>query len=70
MNEQTMRDVLSHRPFQPFEIELSSGQRHSVRHPENAVLTRSRIVIVNPEIDSVAVTSLLHITSVNYLNVA
>ena len=70
MNEQSMLEILSQRPFQPFEIELSSGQRLSIRHPENVMLTRSRIVIVNPEKDSVAVTSLLHITSVRYFHAA
>jgi hypothetical protein len=66
MNEQVMRELLGVRPFRPFEVVLSSGQRHSVRHAENALLTKSRMVIANPEIDSVVVVSLLHITSVAF----
>jgi hypothetical protein len=66
MNEQVMRELLGVRPFRPFEVVLSSGQRHSVRHPENALLTKSRMVIANPEIDSVVVVSLLHITTVAF----
>ena len=43
---------------------MSSGQSHLVKHPENVVLTKTKIVIVDPELDSVAVCALLHVTSV------
>jgi hypothetical protein len=51
-------------------VELSSGQRHLVRHPENAMLTRTRLVIVDPEVDRVAVIALLHITRVAFSQAA
>ena len=66
MNEQAIREILSRRPFQPFEIKLSSGEQLSVRHPENVLLTNSRIVIADPYLDRVAIVSLLHITNVAF----
>jgi hypothetical protein len=70
MNEQALRELLDRCPFQPLEIELSSGERHVVRHPENVMLTRTRLVLVNPIVDSVVVVTLLHITRVAFSQAA
>ena len=43
---------------------MSSGQRYEVRHPENAVLTKTKIVIIDPELDTVSICALLHVASV------
>ncbi len=31
-----LRAVITARPFQPFTIKMASGQRFTIRHPENA----------------------------------
>lgn len=64
MNEASMRQFLDIKPFEPFIVVLSSGQRYEVRHPENVVLTKTKIVIVDPDDDTVAICALLHVASV------
>lgn len=64
MNPESVREWLQRRPFEPFVVRLSSGVSHEVRHPENAILTKNKLVIVYPETDSVAICALLHIASV------
>jgi len=63
-NEQSMRLFLNAKPFEPFVVVMSSGQRYEVRHPENAVLTKTKIVIIDPEADTVAICGLLHVATV------
>ena len=64
MNEVAMRQFLNSKPFEPFVVIMSSGQRYEVRHPENAVLTKTKIVIIDPELDTVSICALLHVASV------
>jgi len=64
MNEQSMRLFLNARPFEPFVVVMSSGQRYEVRHPENVVLTKTKIVIIDPDADTVAICGLLHVATV------
>lgn len=45
MTVHTFRQLLTQRPFQPFRLVMSSGQSYEVRHPENAYLTRSDILV-------------------------
>lgn len=70
MNPETIRELLAQRPFLPFQVRLSSGDAHDVRHSECAVVTKSRLVIVMPETDRVIVCALLFITSVEMLQAA
>ena len=69
MTVQTFREMLSHRPFQPAKLTLSSGQSFKIRHPEMAILTRTSILIgVDVAQDGVPtefkIVSLLHVTSI------
>jgi hypothetical protein len=50
-----------------FVIRLSGGETHEVRHPECILVTKTRVVITNPQEDRIAVCSLMHVTSVDYL---
>ncbi len=59
-----IRDLLRGKPFEPFEVRLSSGEVHRVMHPELALFAGSRFYIYYPETDRVAKLSLLHVTSV------
>ena len=58
MNADSIGEVLHRQPFEPFEIIMSSGEKHLVKHPEFVMLTPSRAIVVDP----VADLSLKHVT--------
>lgn len=69
MTIQTFRQLLAQRPFQPFRLVMSSGQAYEVRHPENAFLTKSDILVGVDDTDEgvpadFRICSLLHVTAV------
>jgi hypothetical protein len=69
MTLQTFRDLLMHRPFQPFPLVMSSGCTYEVRQPEIAWLTRTDLLVGVGETDEgvpaeFRICSLLHITSI------
>lgn len=66
--------LLRARPFQPFRLELSSGAIHTVRHPDQAMLVGSMIIIgiprgdlPGPDYADVAMITLLHVTKIEVL---
>jgi hypothetical protein len=70
---QSFRDLLSKRPFVPFCVVMSSGEKYEIRHPEMAFLTRTALYIgQNPDQTGIAedarIVSLLHVTTVETLN--
>src|ERR1051325_11324779 len=64
MNAEANRKLLSVRPFDPVEIELSSGQIFTIKHPENVIVLKNTLVVTEPETDTVQWTSLIHIVAV------
>ena len=67
-------ELLRQRPFQPFRIHLSNGIVHVVRHPEQAFLGPSYIVIgipagdaPGPEVADTAFVSMVHVVEVDLL---
>ena len=64
MNAESIRKILKSIPFEPFEVRMSSGEVHRVSHPEFAMVTPGRLVIANPDDDTVAILSLFHITEI------
>jgi hypothetical protein len=64
MNHDYIQQLLNAQPFEPFAVRLSSGVVHAVRYPGCANLTRTRLVITDPDADQIVVCSLVHITSV------
>jgi hypothetical protein len=70
MNYEYFQQLLNARPFEPFAVHLSSGAVHPVRYPSCAVLTRTRLVIADPDADRIVVCSLLHVASVEMLQTA
>ncbi len=66
MNEKNMREFLNKRPFLPLKITLSSGQVVTVEHPENVLVTKTKLVVVYPQDDIVSVSPLLHVANVEY----
>lgn len=70
MNAATIREVLRRRPFEPFEIRMTNGEAHQVRHPENAILAGSRVVVDIPESDRIVILSLLHAAALEMVRAA
>ncbi len=64
MNETNMREILDRKPFSPLKLTLSSGQVVMILHPENVLLTKTKMVISYPEQDVITWAPLLHVTSV------
>jgi hypothetical protein len=62
-----LRDLVLRRPFEPFVINLSSGESHEVRHPECLAIGKTRVYVSYPEDDRLVICSMLHITSVEAL---
>jgi hypothetical protein len=62
MNAEGVREMLNRRPFEPFEVIMSSGERHVVKHPEFLMVSPSRAIILDPVTDQLAILSLMHIT--------
>ena len=68
MTVQTFRDLLAERPFKPFRVVMSSGEKHEVRHPEMAFLSKTRLYVGTDPEDGIPaefrICSLLHVTTV------
>ena len=69
MNHDAMQELLRRQPFEPFEIRLTNGETHELRHPEMALLLTSRLVIALPD-DHMVICPLRHIASVETLQSA
>jgi hypothetical protein len=54
-------------PFQPFQIELSSGRALKVPHPDHILVTTGGMVAVEDDVGLVDVVAALHITSIRSL---
>ncbi len=48
---ETIRTRLAARPFMPFCVVTSSGDRYAIRHPEMAVATKAELAIALPDAD-------------------
>jgi len=64
MNPEALRKFIEKRPFEPFEVQLSSGQVYRVSHPEAVMLLKNTLVIGDPETDAVVWCSIIHITAI------
>ena len=71
MTLQTFQKLLTKRPFEPFRVVMSNGERYDVRQSEMALLTRTTLYIGTGEDEGIpenaAFCSLLHITAVEPL---
>jgi hypothetical protein len=70
MNMETIREWLHRAPFEPFELRLSNGEVHQVRHPENVALGKNRIILIDPETDRAVHWALIHVNSIAALQPA
>jgi hypothetical protein len=67
MNADTIREYLRREPFEPFVIRLSNGEVFEVRHPECAIVMKTRVIVGYPEEDRTVTCALVHINSVEAL---
>lgn len=67
MNAETIREYLRRKPFEPFVIRMSNGEVHEIRHPECALLMKTRMVVYDPDDDRSVTCALVHINSVETL---
>ena len=70
MTTDTLQDLLHRTPFQAFEVRMSNGDRHEVRHPEFAFVLKTNLVIGDADSDRLWICALLHIASVETLQSA
>lgn len=68
MNAEALRELLRRQPFEPFELRLSDGDVHQIRHPENMWAGGSRGLVHYPDKDRVVIISLLHINAIEMIN--
>jgi hypothetical protein len=66
---QRCRELLSHRPFQPFRLVMMDGRTFEVQHPDMAMLTKSDLLVgVGGFEEGVPadfrICSLLHVSSI------
>jgi hypothetical protein len=69
MTLQDFKDLLTKRPFEPFRVVMSSGEKYEVRHPEMAWLTRTTLYVGTGQTEvgvpaEARMLSLLHVAAV------
>jgi hypothetical protein len=72
MTADTFKDILTHRPFEPFRVVMSSGESYNVMHPEMAFVTVKSLILAipdssRPDGERLAFCSYLHIAHVETL---
>lgn len=71
MSQHDVLELLRAEPFEPFEIQVSTGERFVVRHPENLLVGRTKCYLPVFE-DGIARRmvhiALLHIVKIERLN--
>jgi hypothetical protein len=75
MRPDDILQFLRARPFQPFSISLSDGQQYEVRHPDNAIVTSSAVLVAVPgprgpdgPADRAVTCAIVHIMQMEALN--
>jgi hypothetical protein len=64
MIHEAVRRLIEKRPFEPFEVQWSSGQTYGVSHSENAHAAQNTLDIGDPDADSVIWCSLIHVAAI------
>jgi hypothetical protein len=64
MNSEALRSFIDKRLFEPFEVQLSSGQNYRVAHPETVMLLKNTLVIGDSQTDAAIWCALVHITAI------
>ena len=73
MTSVQIKEVLNRRPFDPFVVTMSSGERFEVTDPENAKMTKGSLLVFYRTVpdeefpDRIAYCSYLHVASLDHL---
>jgi hypothetical protein len=67
MNAEAIRGYLRREPFEPFVIRMSNGEVYEIRHPECALVMKTKVIVGYPEEDRTVTCALVHINSVEAL---
>ena len=67
MNADAIREFLRREPFEPFVIRMSNGEAHEVRHPECALVTKTKVIVYHPGQDRCVYCALIHINAIETL---
>lgn len=67
MNAETIREYLRREPFEPFVIRMSNGEVYEIRHPECALVMKTKVIVGYPEEDRTVTCALVNINSVEAL---
>ena len=70
MSAETLRDLLQRRPFEPFIIRMTNGDIYQVRHPEVAIVMKTKLILADPDADRSWILSLLHMAAIETLQTA
>ena len=75
MRPEDVLQLLRRRPFEPFRIHVSDGTKFEIRHPELAIVERSKVIIGVPgpegldgPVERSIFCALLHITQLEPLD--
>jgi|WetSurMetagenome_2_1015567.scaffolds.fasta_scaffold1473836_1 hypothetical protein len=75
MRPEDILQLLRRRPFEAFRIHLSDGSEFDIRHPELAIVERSKIIVGVPgpegpdgPVERTVFCALMHITRVEPIN--
>jgi len=75
MRPDDILQLLRTKPFQPFRISLSDGEQYEVHHPDNAIVSRSTVLVAVPgprgpdgPAERVVTCALVHITRMEALD--
>lgn len=67
MTRETIRDMLTHDPFEPFRMFTSAGEAFDVRDPQIVALIKSEVFIAHPNSDRRTFLPLHHIAAIDTL---
>ena len=68
MNADAIRELLARKPFEPFEVRLTNGDVHVVKHPECVAIAKSRLVIVDLDADRITICASLDVVSLSLIH--
>jgi hypothetical protein len=75
MRPEDILELLRTRPFEPFKMHISDGSTYEIRHPDMAIVQRSKITVAVPgpegpdgPAERIVNCALIHITRTEVLN--
>ena len=67
MTMESLREFIRREPFEPFVIRMSNGEVHEIRHPECALVMKTKVIVGYPDDDRSVTCALVHVNSIETL---